>query len=78
DMGFRIAIDDFGTGYSSLSMLADMPSDVIKIDKSFINVGMTDQKMILLYEIGRMVKILDKDIIIEGVETREQEQQLIE
>lgn len=78
DMGFRIAIDDFGTGYSSLSMLADMPSDVIKIDKSFINVGMTDQKMKLLYEIGRMVKILDKDIIIEGVETREQEQQLIE
>ena len=78
DMGFRIAIDDFGTGYSSLSMLADMPSDVIKIDKSFINVGMTTQKMKLLYEIGRMVKILDKDIIIEGVETREQEQQLIE
>ena len=78
DMGFRIAIDDFGTGYSSLSMLADMPSDVIKIDKSFINVGMTDQKLKLLYEIGRMVKILDKDIIIEGVETREQEQQLIE
>lgn len=78
DMGFRIAIDDFGTGYSSLSMLADMPSDVIKIDKSFINVGMTDQKLKLLCEIGRMVKILGKEIIIEGVETKEQEQFLID
>ena len=74
EMGFRVAIDDFGTGYSSLSVLADMPADVIKIDKSFINKGMTEQKKNLLYEIGRMVKILHKDIIIEGVETEEQEQ----
>jgi EAL domain-containing protein (putative c-di-GMP-specific phosphodiesterase class I) len=34
--------------------------------------------MSLLYEIGRMVKILNKDIIIEGVETQEQEQFLKE
>lgn len=74
EMGFRVAIDDFGTGYSSLSVLADMPADVVKIDKSFINKDMTEQKKDLLYEIGRMVKILHKDIIIEGVETEEQEQ----
>ena len=55
-----------------------MPADVIKIDKSFINKGMTEQKKNLLYEIGRMVKILHKDIIIEGVETEEQEQFLKE
>ena len=78
EIGFRVAIDDFGTGYSSLSVLADMPADVIKIDKSFINKGMTEQKKNLLYEIGRMVKILQKDIIIEGVETEEQEQFLKE
>lgn len=70
EIGFRVAIDDFGTGYSSLSVLADMPADVIKIDKSFINNEMTDRKRGLLYEIGRMVKILNKDIIIEGVERR--------
>lgn len=78
EIGFRVAIDDFGTGYSSLSVLADMPADVIKIDKSFINKAMTEQKKNLLYEIGRMVKILHKDIIIEGVETEEQEQFLKE
>lgn len=78
EMGFRIAIDDFGTGYSSLSMLADVPADVIKIDKSFINVDLTEQKLKFLCEIGRMVKILGKDIIIEGIETQEQERRLKE
>lgn len=77
EIGFRVSIDDFGTGYSSLSVLADMPADVVKIDKSFINKDMNGKKMDLLYEIGRMVKILQKDIIIEGVETAEQEKLLM-
>ena len=67
-MGFRVAIDDFGTGYSSLAMLADVPADVVKIDKSFINKNMSEKKKRLLYEIGNMVRILEKEIIVEGVE----------
>jgi diguanylate cyclase (GGDEF)-like protein len=78
EMGFRVAIDDFGTGYSSLSVLGDIPADVIKIDKSFLDNHMSDQKLSLLYEIGRMVRIMKKDIIVEGVETEEQEKILLE
>ena len=77
-MGFRVAIDDFGTGYSSLAMLADVPADVVKIDKSFINKNMSEKKKRLLYEIGNMVRILEKEIIVEGVETKEQETYLME
>ena len=37
ELGIEFAVDDFGTGFSSLSLLLELPSNVIKIDRSFIN-----------------------------------------
>lgn len=37
--GFFIEMDDFGTGESSLSMVAEMPVDLLKLDRSFLGSG---------------------------------------
>lgn len=70
--GFIISIDDFGTGYSSLSMLQNMPIDIIKIDKIFVDkADLTSNKNIINY-IMLIAKHLGVETIVEGVETKEQ------
>jgi diguanylate cyclase (GGDEF)-like protein/PAS domain S-box-containing protein len=68
-MGVRIAIDDFGTGYSSLSYLSQMPVDVLKIDKSFIDdILDSAQQMALVETIVSLARTLDLAVVAEGIE----------
>jgi len=77
--GCTIALDDFGTGYSSLSYLRRIPVDYIKIDKSFINdICINHEDNVLVSTIIAMSKALGKEVVAEGVETKEQLQLLIE
>ena len=76
-LGFLISIDDFGTGYSSLSTLQDMPADILKIDKSFVDrIGKNEKNMIDY--ILTMAKELKLITIAEGVESKEQRDYLLE
>jgi len=71
--GVRVAIDDFGTGYSSLSYLQQMPFDVIKIDKSFIDrIGSSVTSDNICRTIIKMAEQLGKKSIAEGVEEQGQ------
>ena len=76
-LGFIVSIDDFGTGYSSLSMLQDMPADIIKIDKSFVDLIGKNDKNIIDY-ILNIAKELKIKTIAEGVETKEQREYLLD
>jgi diguanylate cyclase (GGDEF)-like protein len=71
--GVSIAIDDFGTGHSSLRMLAGLPIDVLKIDRSFVSDLVTNRshRLIVQTTIGLAVS-LGLKTVAEGVETAEQ------
>jgi diguanylate cyclase (GGDEF)-like protein/PAS domain S-box-containing protein len=69
ELGVRIAIDDFGTGYSSLSYLLQMPVDVLKIDKSFIDdIIASEQQRALVTAIVTLAGNLNLTVVAEGIE----------
>ncbi len=71
--GVQIAIDDFGTGFSSLSALGNLPVDIIKIDKLFIDQATINPKYEkILNSISDLGKQLDLKIVAEGVEVASQ------
>jgi diguanylate cyclase (GGDEF)-like protein len=79
DLGVWVALDDFGTGYSSLSYLQHFPLDVLKLDRSFISApeGEATNLRIVAATI-EMGRALDMNMVAEGVETKEQLEQLID
>ncbi|MFQ1001843.1 putative bifunctional diguanylate cyclase/phosphodiesterase [Modestobacter sp. SSW1-42] len=76
-LGVRLALDDFGTGYSSLSYLRQFPVDVLKIDRSFVDLldGSAEDAAIVhgLVQLGRTLQL---EVVAEGVETVAQRDRL--
>ena len=71
--GIVIALDDFGTGYSSLSYLQELPLDVVKIDKSFLDdMAVSRKKQGLVNSIIQLSHQLDLKVVAEGLEERVQ------
>jgi EAL domain-containing protein (putative c-di-GMP-specific phosphodiesterase class I) len=74
DIGVSIAIDDFGTGYSSLAYLRQLPIDILKIDKTFVDAASAgnpggDAILRAILDLG---KGLELKTIAEGVEEASQ------
>ena len=76
--GVKLAIDDFGTGYSSLSYLQELPVDVLKIDKTFVDgIGTSEQQQALVEGIIRIARTLRLEVIAEGIENEVQRDLLV-
>ncbi|HTF96568.1 MAG TPA: EAL domain-containing protein [Cellvibrio sp.] len=71
--GISFSLDDFGTGYSSISYLKRLPVSTLKIDKGFVRDIIEDRNdRVLVETIITMGRLLDMELVAEGVETVEQ------
>ena len=72
-LGVRVAVDDFGTGTSSLAELRDLPVDVLKLGKPFVDALETrpgEREFVrVIVELGRALGL---SVAAEGVETEGQ------
>ena len=76
-MGVLFALDDFGTGYSALGYLRRFPIDILKLDKSFVDDLLISPDCGALVEaIIQLAQSLELDLVVEGIETPAQCQQL--
>ncbi|WP_051221680.1 putative bifunctional diguanylate cyclase/phosphodiesterase [Conexibacter woesei] len=73
EAGLTIAIDDFGAGHSSLARLRDLPVQVLKVDRAFLDRVPNDRgSAAIVAAILSLADALDMTTIVEGIETDEQ------
>ncbi len=79
--GFRLSMDDFGSGYSSLNLLRQLPVDVLKLDRGFLDecdtgeiAGNSFRGRRIVTHVISMAKDLEMSVLAEGVETKKQKE----
>jgi diguanylate cyclase (GGDEF)-like protein len=78
EAGFKIALDDFGTGFASLTHLLTVPVDIIKIDKSFVDLlGVNDASTAIIEGLLHITQRMGIKVVAEGIEHPRQEQLLL-
>ena len=79
EAGVRLAVDDFGTGYSSLRYLEYIPSDILKVDRSYVAASTDSASAAALVRgLLALARELGLSSVAEGVETEEQRALLTE
>ena len=73
ELGIRVALDDFGTGYSSLNHIRELPIDIIKVDRCFVeDIGKDEYSEVFIKMVSELAKAINVNVCVEGVEEKEQ------
>lgn len=71
--GFKTAIDDFGAGYAGLNLLAEIQTDLMKLDMALIrNIDQRRSSQIIVRGIMQVCRELNMQVIAEGIESYEE------
>jgi EAL domain-containing protein (putative c-di-GMP-specific phosphodiesterase class I) len=77
NLGIQMQIDDFGVGYSSLGYLNSLPINALKIDQTFIGgICSGSSHRDIVEAIILLTKRFNVEVIAEGIETKEQLEEL--
>ncbi len=69
--GFTVSLDDFGTGYSNLMRIAQLPLNIVKLDRAFVLMEESGGNHIIIKNLIRMLKDMNLRVLVEGIETKE-------
>jgi diguanylate cyclase (GGDEF)-like protein len=68
--GILIALDDFGTGFSSVGIVKELPFDIIKIDRTFVEkVEENPVDRELIKHFSGLASLFGAKVCVEGIET---------
>lgn len=73
-LGYLVSLDDFGTGVANIHWLTEITFDEIKLDKYFVRGLGDDFKKAMLDALLSIIVPLNKTIVFEGIETREEKE----
>lgn len=74
--GLTFSLDDYGSGYSNVTRMLSLPFDIVKFDKTFTDSLDNTQARTVFERSIAMLKQIGKQVLVEGVETPEQEEAL--
>lgn len=71
--GFKTAIDDFGAGYAGLNLLAEIQTDIVKLDMALVrDVHLKKASQVIIKGVLQVCGELGASVIAEGVECRDE------